>query len=130
MLYHKRYYIYIILQQFNNKDMKELIDNLLNAHGLDQYETASNACLGFFESATDAQKELIRKAVKKKAKLINAESTQTMTKISKAIKEFKKKGVDMEVSGRKYPFDENVTQTLNDDRKLLSASLLMLKNTH
>jgi hypothetical protein len=65
--------------------MEELINNLLNATGLEEYETASNACLDFFESATETQKEQIREAMRKKADLITAEAKQTLTKISEIL---------------------------------------------
>jgi hypothetical protein len=65
--------------------MKKLINNLLKTKDLEDYETANNACLTFFESATETQKEQIREAMRKKADLITAEARQTITKISKTI---------------------------------------------
>jgi hypothetical protein len=106
--------------------MKELINNLLNAKGLEEYETASNACLDFFESATETQKEQIREAMRKKADLITAEAKQTITKISKTISEFEQKDVVLEVNGRKYPLDEWVT--LNDYIKKFDLKSTMVVN--
>ena len=106
--------------------MKELINNLINAEGLEQYETASNACLDFFESATDAQKEQIREAMRRKADLITAEAKQTITKISKTISEFEQKDVVLEMNGRKYPLGEWVT--LNDYIKKFDLKSTMVVN--
>jgi hypothetical protein len=106
--------------------MKELINNLINAKGLEQYETASNACLAFFESATDIQKEQLREAMRKKADLITAEAKQTINKISKTISEFEQKDVVLEVNGRKYPPDEWVT--LNDYIKKFDLKSTMVVN--
>jgi hypothetical protein len=106
--------------------MKELINNLLNAKGLEQYETASNACLAFFEGANDAQKEQIREAMRKKADLITAEAKQTITKISKTISEFEQKDVVLEVNGVKYPLNEWVT--LNDYIKRFDLKSTMVVN--
>jgi hypothetical protein len=106
--------------------MKELINNLLNAKGLEQYETASNACLAFFENATDTQKEQLREAMRKKADLITAEAKQTINKISKTIAEFEQKDVVLEVNGRKYPLDEWVT--LNDYIKKFDLKSTMVVN--
>ena len=106
--------------------MKEFINNLLNAKGLEQYETASNACLIFFESANDAQKEHIKEAMRKKADLITAEAKQTINKISKTISEFEQKDVVLEVNGRKYPLDEWVT--LNDYIKKFDLKSTMVVN--
>ena len=106
--------------------MKELINNLINAKGLEQYETASSACLTFFENATDTQKEQIREAMRKKADLITAEAKQTISKISKTISEFEQKDVVLEVNGRKYPLDEWVT--LNDYIKKFDLKSTMVVN--
>jgi hypothetical protein len=106
--------------------MKELINNLLNAKGLEEYETASNACLDFFESATETQKEQIREAMRKKADLITAEAKQTITKISKTISDFEQKDVVLEVNGRKYSLDEWVT--LNDYIKKFDLKSTMVVN--
>ncbi len=105
---------------------KELINNLINAKDLAQYETASNACLAFFENANEAQKEQIREAMRKKADLITAEAKQTITKISKTISEFEQKDVVLEVNGRKYPLDEWVT--LNDYIKKFDLKSTMVVN--
>ena len=106
--------------------MKELINNLINAKGLEQYETASNACLDFFDGADESQKELIREAMRKKADLITAEAKQTINKISKTITEFEQKDVVLEVNGRKYPLDEWVT--LNDYIKKFDLKSTMVVN--
>jgi hypothetical protein len=106
--------------------MKELINNLINAKGLEQYETASNACLDFFESATEAEKEQIREAMRKKADLITAEAKQTISKITKNISEFEQKDVVLEVNGRKYSLDEWVT--LNDYIKKFDLKSTMVVN--
>jgi hypothetical protein len=106
--------------------MKELINNLINAKGLEQYETASSACLAFFENATDTQKEQLREAMRKKADLITAEAKQTISKISKTISEFEQKDVVLEVNGRKYPLDEWVT--LNDYIKKFDLKSTMVVN--
>jgi hypothetical protein len=106
--------------------MKKLINNLLNAKSLEEYETASNACLDFFESATETQKEQIREAMRKKADLITAEAKQTITKISKTISEFEQKDVVLEVNGRKYSLDEWVT--LNDYIKKFDLKSTMVVN--
>lgn len=106
--------------------MKELINNLINATGLEQYETASNACLDFFENATETQKGKIREAMRKKADLITAEAKQTIVKISKTISEFEQKDVVLEVNGRKYSLDEWVT--LNDYIKKFGLKSTMVVN--
>ena len=106
--------------------MKELINNLLNAKGLEQYETASNACLAFFENANDTQKEQIREAMRKKADLITAEAKLTITKISKTISDFEQKDVILEVNGVKYPLNEWVT--LNDYIKRFDLKSTMVVN--
>ena len=106
--------------------MKELINNLINAKGLEQYEIASSACLAFFENANDTQKEQLREAMKKKADLITAEAKQTISKISKTISEFEQKDVVLEVNGRKYPLDEWVT--LNDYIKKFDLKSTMVVN--
>jgi hypothetical protein len=68
--------------------MKKLINNLLKTKDLEDYETANNACLTFFESATETQKEQIREAMRKKADLILDEAKHTTAKISETILAF------------------------------------------
>ena len=106
--------------------MKTLINDLMNARGLEQYEAASNACLIFFESATEKQKDLMREAMRKKANLVTTEAKQTISKIAKTISEFEQKNVVLEVNGLKYSLDEWVT--LNDYIKKFNLKSTMVVN--
>ena len=76
---------------------------------MDQYETASKASLDYFTTATEEERELIKKAMIEKADLILHQAKEVRQKASEIIAEFENKNVTIEVNGQKYSLTEWVT---------------------
>jgi len=89
--------------------MKDLIQSIINAETMDQYETASKASLDYFTTATEEERELIKKVMIEKADLILHQAKEVRQKAGEIIAEFESKNVTIEVNGQKYSLTEWVT---------------------
>ncbi|TDE13175.1 hypothetical protein [Dyadobacter psychrotolerans] len=89
--------------------MKDLIQSIKSAETMDQYEAASKVSLDYFSTATEEERESIKKVLIEKADQILHQAKEVRQKAGEIIAEFENKNVTIEVNGQKYPLTEWVT---------------------
>lgn len=90
--------------------MEHIFKRMREASNLAEYEAASNDCLNYFQTATEAEREVIGKFMVQEAEELLAQSRETRKKADALIAEYhKSKDVNIEINGQKYPLSEWVT---------------------
>ncbi|MCE7071682.1 MULTISPECIES: hypothetical protein [unclassified Dyadobacter] len=90
--------------------MEHIFKRMREAGSLAEYEAASNECLDYFQTATEAEREVIGKFMVQEAEELLAQSRETRKKADAIIAEYhKSKDVNIEINGQKYPLSEWVT---------------------
>lgn len=90
--------------------MKDILDRMREASNLAEYEAASDACMEYFATATEDERDEIGKFMVQEAEEMLARSKETRKKAEALIAEYKRsKEVNIEIDGQKYPLSEWVT---------------------
>ena len=89
--------------------MENLLRQLSEANNPVDYENASDACLEYFETATEDERVQIKKALVQKAEEMLSEAREYRQKAEKLIAEYESSQVNIEIDGQKYPLSEWVT---------------------
>ena len=90
--------------------MKDILERMKQATDPVEYEAASNACLDYFATASEEEREEIGNFMVQQAEEMLAESKEFRKKADAIIAEYhKSKDVNIEINGQKYPLSEWVT---------------------
>lgn len=90
--------------------MKDILERMRQASDPAEYEAASNACLEYYATATEKEKEEIGNFMVQQAEEMLAESREFRKKADAIIAEYyQSKEVNIEINGQKYPLSEWVT---------------------
>ena len=89
--------------------MKDILKRMKEATDPAEYEAASQVCLDYFATATEAEREEIGKFMVESAKEMLAESREYRRQAEKIIAEYESSQVNIEIDGQKYPLSEWVT---------------------
>lgn len=89
--------------------MEELFRRIREASNLAEYEAASQDCMDYFATATEEDKDEIKKFMMQHAEELLAQSRATRKKGEELIAEYNASIVNIEINGQKYPLSEWVT---------------------
>ncbi|TLU98915.1 hypothetical protein [Dyadobacter luticola] len=89
--------------------MEKLLNQLRKATGLEDYESASKACLDYYANATEEERSEIKKVMIAKGDEILLKARESRQKAAELIAEYENSQVNIEINGQKYPLSEWVT---------------------